>query len=225
MRIHWYWPFVRTEELGLARAFAARGDDVLVQTIGGRVDSTTAQGFTMRCDVPDVPSRSEGTMRWAASRATVYPRRARARARAVRGFAPDVVHVVYMNYFTDGLTLGRLGHLAPLVSTVHDVVPHQSRVPAQLERALLQRQYANAGTIVVHHADVGTRLCQEFGVDPTRVHEVPWAVPEVRAVDKLGPSDVPTILMFGTLSVFFVDRKSTRLNSSHIPLSRMPSSA
>ena len=32
---------------------------------------------------------------------------------------------------------------------------------------------------------------------------------------------VPTIILFGSLR----DRKSTRLNSSHIPLSRMPSSA
>ena len=34
------------------------------------------------------------------------------------------------------------------------------------------------------------------------------------------------ILLFSFVFVFFVlDRKSTRLNSSHIPLSRMPSSA
>ena len=32
-------------------------------------------------------------------------------------------------------------------------------------------------------------------------------------------------VLLGILLVFILDRKSTRLNSSHIPLSRMPSSA
>ena len=35
----------------------------------------------------------------------------------------------------------------------------------------------------------------------------------------------PELLNFGAENVLAVDRKSTRLNSSHIPLSRMPSSA
>ena len=35
---------------------------------------------------------------------------------------------------------------------------------------------------------------------------------------------IPAFFIAGAIAVF-VDRKSTRLNSSHIPLSRMPSSA
>ena len=49
---------------------------------------------------------------------------------------------------------------------------------------------------------------------------------------KAATLDVPTIdrlsirvLMDGAANIFYRDRKSTRLNSSHIPLSRMPSSA
>lgn len=204
MRLQWYWPFVRAEELGLARAVAALGDDLVLQTIGGRVApdaalATVTRGFDLRADVPDVPPRSEGSIRWLASRATVYPRRARARERLAASIAPDVVHVVYLNYFTDGLSLRRLARRAPLVCTVHDVVPHQQRVPVRLQRALLARQYATAGTIVVHHPSVGTRLCAEFDVDPERVHFVPWAVPEVDALPKAAPADVPTVLLFGTL--------------------------
>ena len=40
------------------------------------------------------------------------------------------------------------------------------------------------------------------------------------------PADLPdAVLAIKSLNMTGVDRKSTRLNSSHIPLSRMPSSA
>src|ERR1051326_9136942 len=45
------------------------------------------------------------------------------------------------------------------------------------------------------------------------------AIPELEQAVKLDPQMAPAWLFLGT------DRKSTRLNSSHIPLSRMPSSA
>ena len=44
----------------------------------------------------------------------------------------------------------------------------------------------------------------------------------ILAQDKYSRVACETIL---TTGIAFVDRKSTRLNSSHIPLSRMPSSA
>ena len=40
-----------------------------------------------------------------------------------------------------------------------------------------------------------------------------------------GSSSASSSLTLASIGSFFLDRKSTRLNSSHIPLSRMPSSA
>src|ERR1051326_4942370 len=48
-----------------------------------------------------------------------------------------------------------------------------------------------------------------------------WPVPQ-----RIFGSSFGGAIVFGTLStLLLLDRKSTRLNSSHIPLSRMPSSA
>ena len=43
--------------------------------------------------------------------------------------------------------------------------------------------------------------------------------------DKLAEALSPTRIIYGIIDHSALDRKSTRLNSSHIPLSRMPSSA
>ena len=40
-----------------------------------------------------------------------------------------------------------------------------------------------------------------------------------------GPTGAFVVIIYGIVQQYGVDRKSTRLNSSHIPLSRMPSSA
>ena len=208
MRIYWYWPFVRSEELGVGRALATVETDVTLHTIAGRLDHDKGSTNYLHIDasIPATPERSEGTRRWLVSRATTYPIRAVRRQQAVAKGRFDIAHVIYLNYFTDGLSLARLAKKVPLVCTVHDVLPHQSRVPARLERGLLAAQYRSAGTIVVHHPSVGVRLTQEFDVDPGRIHFVPWAVPLVGHAQPVA-TDVPprsdaeicTILMFGTL--------------------------
>ncbi len=215
MRIYWYWPFVRSEELGVGNELLRCGHDVTLHTIRGRIAGATSHDPTPRTDgpqihiddsVPAVPQKSEGGARWLATRATTYPRRALNRHTTVKRGGFDVAHIVYLNYFTDGLSLARLGRRAPLVCTVHDVVPHQARVPSRVERTLLAAQYRSAGTIVVHHPSVGTRLTAEFDVDPQRIHFVPWAVPEVGAyptqdADRPAQPDdgICTVLLFGTL--------------------------
>lgn len=200
MRAYWYWPFVRPEELPLADAFAARGHSLTVHTIADRVPHDAGgERFVNVADLPGSAPRTERSLRWVASRGLLYPRRARMRDHRVTHGHFDVAHVVYLNYFTDGLALRRLARHAALVSTVHDVVPHQSRVPHRIERALLAAQYAAAGTIVVHHPDVGTRLHAEFGVDPARIHHVPWAVPHVEVTPRPDDPDPFVVLLFGTL--------------------------
>jgi phosphatidylinositol alpha-mannosyltransferase len=90
----------------------------------------------------------------------------------------------------------------PLVSSVHDVVPHQSRVPAPVERRLLQAQYEHAGMIVVHHDAVRRRLLAEFAVDPERVVMVPLPITvEADVADAAaaaGRARPVRVLFFGT---------------------------
>src|SRR3954469_15870503 len=102
MRVYWYWPFLRDELLALARAFPQSGEEKLVvHAMPGRLDATDARGTGWRVDttLPAVAPRSEGTMRWAASRTTTYARQVRARRRLLRSEPFDVAHVMFLNYF------------------------------------------------------------------------------------------------------------------------------
>ena len=65
---------------------------------------------------------------------------------------------------------------------------------------ILARLYSVCGTIVVHHADVGTELTDRFAVDPASVHVVPhWVSPFRAADDRRSLSDAHRVLFFGTL--------------------------
>jgi glycosyltransferase involved in cell wall biosynthesis len=200
VRAYWYWPYLRREELVLAEGFLRPGDELVVHTTPRPSDPITSPGPGCAVDssLPAVRDRAEGTLRWVASRATTYWRRAAAREAAVRRGPFEVAHVVYLNPFTDGLTLGRLGRRVPLVSTVHDVVPHMRRVPAAVERRLLRAEYRNAGTIVVHHGSVKRRLVREHPVDPARVFEVPLPIALRPGAESPPPEGPPTVLFFGT---------------------------
>lgn len=200
MKIYWYWPFVRDEELATGEALCAAGHSVYLHTIAGRVTQRASPDrFTVDASVPAIATKAEGTARWLASRATTYPMRARSRRNTLRRGDFDIAHVIYLNYFTDWLSLPALGRDTPLVCTVHDVVPHQRRVPERIQRALLARQYEAAGTIVVHHPTVGEQLTAEFGVDPARIHFVPWAVPVVQSREFVPERTTFEVVMFGTM--------------------------
>lgn len=206
MNFYWYWPYLRREELGLAEGLVQDGDRLVVHTTPRPTDpivSPSAQ-WEVRPTLPGVEDRAEGSATWIASRGLTYARRALARRRTVAAGEFDVCHVVYLNPFTDPLDLWALRRKVPLVSTVHDVVPHNSRVPAPVERRLLAAQYRHAGTLLVHHEAVGERLVREFALDPDRVVVVPLQIPEVegsgarkaRSADAGGTQ--PTVLFFGT---------------------------
>lgn len=202
MQIYWYWPFVRREELELASAVPVPGDRLLVHSTPRAGDQPLESTGTYELDLslPWVSDASEGSARWLGSRAGTYVRRASQRARVIRSGRFDICHVFYLNYFTDWTALARLRRRVPLVSSVHDVVPHQSRVPHRIEYQLLAAQYRNAGTIVVLHESIRRRLVEEFDVSPDRVEVVPLQVPAVAAGSSgLRGSSVPTVLLFGTL--------------------------
>lgn len=202
MDIYWYWPYVRREELALATGLLRPGDHLAVHSTPRPTDPVVSPhpDCEVLAPLPGVDERTaEGSLRWAASRGATYLARARARAAEVRDGHHDLAHVVYLNPFVDWAALGRLARRVPLVSSVHDVTPHQRRMPAALERRVLARQYAHAGTIVVHHEWVRRRLLEEFSLDPGRIHVVPATVipaPPVEAGPTNGP---PEVLLFGTL--------------------------
>lgn len=198
MDVYWYWPFLRREELVLADGFVEPGDRLVVQTTPRPTDPIVAAGpYEVRATLPAVEDLRERSLRWAVSRASTYVGRARARRRTVAGGGFDVAHLIYLNPFTDAFDLRGLARRVPLVASVHDVVPHQSRVPAPVERRLLQAQYRHAGILVAHHDSVRRRLLAEFDVDPDRVVVVPLPISE-EPVAARAPDAPVTVLFFGT---------------------------
>ena len=204
MDIYWYWPYLRREELALAGGVLRQGDQLAVHCTERPLDpiSSSLLGCEILPALPGVDERSsEGSLSWGLSRASTYIGRARARSRVLKGETFDVAHIIYLNPFVDWVALRALARRVPLVSTVHDVTPHQRRMPMKLERSMLAREYENAGTLVVHHDWVGKRLSAEFDVDPARIRYIPLPILEPPAViDDIGVDDgVPEILFFGTL--------------------------
>jgi len=194
VRFHWYWPFAREEELGWAQGVAQDGDSVVVQVIDREAapPAGTTGNVTVRRDLPDV-DRSASGIRWIPSRARTYLARSRQRRNAWTTDAYDLVHLHYVNRFTDALARTP----RPLVISVHDVTPHVARLGA-LERPLARRVYRRADALVVHHATLKARLIDEFDVDDERVFVVPHQVfPSPLAGEP--PAATPTLLFFGAL--------------------------
>jgi glycosyltransferase involved in cell wall biosynthesis len=203
VNVYWYWPFLRREELGQAEGVVGPGDRLFLHTTPRPTDPIVSPEPAWQVDatLPAVDERAEGSITWAASRGLTYLDRARVRARTARTGGFDVCHVVYLNPFTDPFTLGALQKHVPLVTSVHDVVPHNARVPAAVEHALLAREYRHGGTLLVHHASVGRRLTDEFDVDPGRIVVVPLQIPppEIRRPEHppARREGTKTVLFFG----------------------------
>jgi glycosyltransferase involved in cell wall biosynthesis len=198
MRILWYFPFARPEEIPLACATARDDDEIVVQVIDRPAAPTAADcpQVTIRRDLADVDRGEMHRVAWMLSRAVTYGRRARARDRAARRLAPDLCHVHYLNRFTDPLLLRRLR--SPIVLSVHDVVAHQQRLPGGVEHRLLAATYRRADALLVHHPSLRDHLVADFPVDPARVHVLPHQVFAYgRPVTPL-PKE-PNILLFGAL--------------------------
>ena len=110
----------------------------------------------------------------------------------------DVAHLMYLNPFVDSVDLSRLGRKIPLVSTVHDVVPHRSRVPAAVEHRMLARQYRYGGSLIVSHDVMRRRLVEEFDVDPARIVVMSQDIPVMPPRPAPPAGRPPTVLFFGT---------------------------
>jgi glycosyltransferase involved in cell wall biosynthesis len=201
MRIYWFWPYVHDDQLVLPAAVPGAGDDLVLHTMGGRITPEAAAGLpiVVRPTLATPADTRERTLRWAANRASTYVQRIAQRHRALREGHFDVCHVVFSNYFVDGVDFRTIARRTPLVFEVHDVVPHQARVPRRIERALLSLLYRAPGAIIVRHEVVRDGLVDGFGIDPAKITLIPWHVPEVGPVARTRPNDSPTVLFFGTL--------------------------
>ena len=199
MRIYWYWPFARPEELPLAAATAAPGDDMTVHVIDreGAPSASPSAAVRLQRDLPDVRRDVGAGPAWLASRAGTYAGRAWRRERAEARLGADVCHLHYLNRFTDWVLPRRAG--GRLVISVHDVTPHTSRLPERAERALLGATYRRADALIVHHDRLRWELLSAFDLDERRVHVVPH---QVFAYDDADPGPLPerpNVLFFGTL--------------------------
>lgn len=201
LSIYWYWPFPHLFENRLALSMRRPEDRLTIQSLSTRfgqpVTTEVASYETVR-DLPEPTPAGTGTVRWAFSRARTYWARARRRASLLGSRHFDVAHIFSLNLFTDAWTLRSIARKTPLVSTVHDVYPHEPRIPSTLQNRLLANVYRNAGTLVVAHEWMHSQLIENFDVDPERIEIVPLPVHRAHvSAEVVEASSMPTVLFFG----------------------------
>jgi glycosyltransferase involved in cell wall biosynthesis len=200
VKLLWYWPFARPEELDWARSVAERGNRVTVVVIdreGAPVSSESDQsiGLDVARVLPDVDRSTTSGPRWLWSRARTYVQRARVRRRVLREGSFDVVHYHYLNRFTDAWRRPE----GLWVASIHDVSPHRPRLGA-LEDRLARFMYRRPDGLIVHHQWLRQALEGGFGVAPGRIRVVPHQVfPVVDPCERAAGESTPTILFFGAL--------------------------
>lgn len=198
MRIYWYapWPDDRAwTSAALAGQIAGETDDVVLHTLqpaSGATDRTDGQ-VRVVADLPVSGRARPWTPRWLSDRVALVTRRARRRNALIRRLRPDVVHLQLLNRFTDVSMMPS----GPVVATIHDVLPHERRLPMRAERALLRRLYGRLDAIVVHHPSVGEQLRAEFAVPANRIRYIPLVVAENTAPTVHRDLAAPTVLFFG----------------------------
>lgn len=199
MKIYWYWPFARPEELPLACATARTGDDLTVHVINREAapSASPCEGVRLRRDLHDVRRDLGSSPAWVLSRIATYAGRSWRRERAAARLRPDVCHLHYLNRFTDWL-LPRPGRFR-LVISIHDVMPHESRLPWRAERALLTATYRRADALIVHHERLRRELLSTFDVDENRVHVLPHQVFVYEDAQPMPLPEHPCVLFFGAL--------------------------
>jgi glycosyltransferase involved in cell wall biosynthesis len=119
--------------------------------------------------------------------------------------AADVVHFQWLSVqHLDGRLLparrSPSGTPRPLVLTAHDILPREPRA-GQL--AAQRRLYERFDAIVVHSAHGRTRLTDELGIDPERVHVIPHGAFAHLADRPSQPppfeTEKPVVLCFGLM--------------------------
>jgi glycosyltransferase involved in cell wall biosynthesis len=206
MKILWYWPHPHESLSPSAASMLHAGDAVTVQcltTFRDKDDDDPRAEF--RRELPETRSLTAvPSFLRRALRVETYLRRAVMRERLARSSDFDVCLVETINILTDAWAFARLRRRLPVVAVVHDVVPHEMRLPARIERRLLTRTYRAADVMVVLHQVISDRLIEDFGVEPSRVvvgrHPVPVTPREPTAFDERRwmPGSATRFLFFGS---------------------------
>lgn len=203
MRIHWYWPFGHAGPEATYVLHTVRSEDsVTVQSLRTRFgrESTATGSYEIVRDLAETNAQAPPAIPGgrAAHRAGIYVQRARARHRLVSSDKFDVTCQHHLNHYVDALALRRLAPHAAIVSFVHDVVPHEPRLPTRLERALLRSTYETAGQLVVYHETLRHELVADFGVQPDRVHVIPHPLVQHSTAPPVDDGSPCRFLFFGT---------------------------
>jgi glycosyltransferase involved in cell wall biosynthesis len=192
MRIFSYWPHPHRTALPLLQSTLREGDELTVlalPSLHGEVFPDIAEYEVLRT-LPD-PTASFGVAR----KPEIAIRRAAERRHVLkRGF--DVADLNMLAYHTDWLDLRLIGRRTPLVSTVHDVRPHERQLPRRVQDRILRSLYRSAGELIVYHDALREELLADFGVDADRVHVIPHALDSSDRRGSASPPDGPPIVLF-----------------------------
>lgn len=199
MRIYWYWPTPHLRPHPWPPATTRPGDEIVVHALAPPHEGTVepVDDYTLRRELPRAPAgHRTGRPRWWTSRAETYWQRARLRDVAVATGAFDLCHVHHVNRATDWWAIPRLRRHAPVVLSVHDVLPHARRLPPWVEDHWLHGAYHAADALVVFHDTLRDELVERFDVAPRRVFVLPHPIRMVEDVPA-PRTHPPTVLFFG----------------------------
>jgi glycosyltransferase involved in cell wall biosynthesis len=82
----------------------------------------------------------------------------------------DISCQYHLNPFVDWFYLPKSPSRTAMVAFVHDVRPHEARVPNTLEHVFLKGTYRAADELVVYHVSLKSSLVEEFGLNAKNIH-------------------------------------------------------
>jgi glycosyltransferase involved in cell wall biosynthesis len=201
VRIYWYQPYPHTTASEMAKAVIRPGDELTVQTLSSYhgVSAPPIDDYQTIRDLPDpVPARSSPLVRRLTPLSATLQRHSRRRRALRKPF--EIAHLSLLTYRSDWIDVPSLAGRLPLVSNVHDVRPHESRLPGLVVKRTLRHLYRRAGHLIVYHQVLAEELVADFGVDPAFVHVIPHRVKPVQMRQESSEAGEPmTMLLFGSL--------------------------
>lgn len=200
MKILWYWPHPHREPNPLVLASLAAGHTCVVQALesyrGERF--RVFEEYLVDRSLPD-PVPVGGRLRRSAKR-VVRPIKATSARRRALGNGFDLVHLENLVLYQDLLDLRMSLKHTRSCAHVHDVWPHQSRLPHLINRKALGQLYRTPSALTVYHPVLRDQLCDQFDIDPQSVFTIPIPIGEPFCSPNEEKRPGPTRLLFlGTI--------------------------
>ncbi len=130
------------------------------------------------------------------------------RERLVRRENFRLAHIQLIIPEVDWLWIPRLARLAPVICTIHDVLPHsEGPILSPLRKWFQTRILHAASHLIVHTQANKAQLIEIFRVDPARIHVIPFGITpdgfngtQIEARRQINlPIDRPNILFLGNI--------------------------